>query len=317
MRKISQEEATTKIINECQKKNIIFHGFVGGEYKSNRTKLILECQSGHIWKTTSYMNFFVQDGCPRCAQRGFKMNREEAILNCIEACNKNGGEFLGFVDDKWLGTKNTRVILKCSHGHIWDTTIYYSLVNANKWCPKCAKNYRYSDEELHEMAIEKHGDRFDYSNTIWKTLRDKILIHCNICGNDFEQYTCNHIRRGDGCPHCNKSRLEREVMVVLKKLNIKYYNGYRELSWLVNPETNYKLELDFYLPDYNIGIECQGKQHLETKPHGFFKEEALLEIQHRDKIKKQLCEDHKLPLYYINYNDNVEEILSNILNNIF
>lgn len=39
-------------------------------------------------------------------------------------------------------------------------------------------------------------------------------------------------------------------------MNIKY-ERYKKFSWLK------KQNLDFYLPDYNIAIECQGIQHFE------------------------------------------------------
>jgi len=35
----------------------------------------------------------------------------------------------------------------------------------------------------------------------------------------------------------------------------------------------------------------------------------------RDKIKRELCKKNNLPLYYINYNDNIKEKLNEILKN--
>lgn len=44
-----------------------------------------------------------------------------------------------------------------------------------------------------------------------------------------------------------------------------FVENYRP-QWLTNPQTGYPLELDFWLPDAEIGIEVQGIQHLEFTP---------------------------------------------------
>jgi hypothetical protein len=58
-----------------------------------------------------------------------------------------------------------------------------------------------------------------------------------------------------------------------------------------------KKHLDFYLPDYNIAIECQGIEHFE--PHDFFG--GIYDFKKtiiRDKEKKKLCNDNKVKLVY-------------------
>ena len=57
------------------------------------------------------------------------------------------------------------------------------------------------------------------------------------------------------------------------------------------------MTLDFYLPDYDIGIECQGRQHFMPVDafggvSGF--EDTVL----RDKTKKRLCEENGIKLLY-------------------
>jgi very-short-patch-repair endonuclease len=76
-----------------------------------------------------------------------------------------------------------------------------------------------------------------------------------------------------------------------------------------------KLQLDFYLTDYNVAIECQGRQHFEII-NEFGGEKIFMETQERDEIKKQVCEKHGVKLFYVNYNDNVKEKLDEILSYI-
>lgn len=37
------------------------------------------------------------------------------------------------------------------------------------------------------------------------------------------------------------------------------------------------------------------------------------QTQIRDKIKKDLCQQHNIPIYYINYNESVEEKMKQLL----
>ena len=57
------------------------------------------------------------------------------------------------------------------------------------------------------------------------------------------------------------------------------------------------MSLDFYLPDYNVAIECQGEQHFQPVEH--FGGEKKLETMRKLDIKKyKLCEEHNIKLYY-------------------
>ena len=83
----------------------------------------------------------------------------------------------------------------------------------------------------------------------------------------------------------------------------------KEFDWLVNKRN---LKLDFFLPKYNVAIEVQGEQHF--KPFDRFGGEiGLSEQVKRDKIKKKLCEDNGIKLFYITKkNNNINEIISYI-----
>ena len=53
--------------------------------------------------------------------------------------------------------------------------------------------------------------------------------------------------------------------------------------------------LDFYLPDYNIAIECQGRQHFDVES---FKGESYENIKERDTKKLELCNENGVKLLY-------------------
>ena len=79
------------------------------------------------------------------------------------------------------------------------------------------------------------------------------------------------------------------------------------------------MELDFYLPKYNIGIECQGIQHFMYSTFGPKTDNyEVFETQiERDKLKLDLCNRNGVKLYYINYdvkdiNSELNKIISKI-----
>ena len=72
------------------------------------------------------------------------------------------------------------------------------------------------------------------------------------------------------------------------------------------------MTLDFYLPEYNIGIECQGIQHYEPIEY-FGGEKKFKEQVKRDELKKKLCTEHGINIEYINYNEEINNRLKEIL----
>jgi hypothetical protein len=89
------------------------------------------------------------------------------------------------------------------------------------------------------------------------------------------------------------------IKYFLEDNNIKYISQHT-FDWL-KYENN--LKLDFYLPDYNIAIECQGEQHF--KPVDFFGGDNGFELTvKRDITKLKLCKEHNINILYFT-NENV------------
>ena len=72
-------------------------------------------------------------------------------------------------------------------------------------CPQCgyttiALKTTKTQEQYIREAVEKHGELYDYSQTIYKKHTDKLNIICRVHG-IFQQKAGNHLR-GDGCIKC-------------------------------------------------------------------------------------------------------------------
>lgn len=61
---------------------------------------------------------------------------------------------------------------------------------------------RLTTEEYIKKARQKHGNRYDYSKTVYVRSRDKVTIICPKHG-QFEQQAASHLM-GSGCPVCQK-----------------------------------------------------------------------------------------------------------------
>ena len=88
--------------------------------------------------------------------------------------------------------------------------------------------------------------------------------------------------------------MEIEISEFLDKNEINYEEQ-KKFEWLRHKK---KLSLDFYLPDYNVAIECQGEQHFTKFRFMGDSDEKLQERFLRDRIKKDLCEEHGIKIIY-------------------
>ena len=137
--------------------------------------------------------------------------------------------------------------------------IVYPNTFYKKGCPMCesidgskeSTRRTYTTEQFVNELKNVYGDEYDYSKISYKNWKTKVLLTCSKHG-DFLREPVRLLKERRGCPHCQKSLLEQDIMEFLQNNKIDFITQYH---------IGLK-RLDFYLPEYNIGIECQGRQHL-------------------------------------------------------
>jgi predicted nucleic-acid-binding Zn-ribbon protein len=174
-------------------------------------------------------------------------------------------------------------------------------------CNKCAiESSRYTTNDFIKKSQEKHGDRYDYSKSVYTGSRDPITIICKKHG-EFTQDAIQHMR-GSNCPRCLESKGETFVGKILQSLNIIFdrQKKFEDCKGL-NKVRCRRLPFDFYLPQYNTMIEYDGKQHFEPVDL-YGGEEGFNRVQTYDKIKNKYCSDNGIKMIRIPYFMKLDDI---------
>lgn len=182
---------------------------------------------------------------------------------------------------------NNQVIITCPiHGDFKQTPNNHLQGSGCKMCMK--EKFSLGQEEFIKRARKIHGDKYDYSKVKYVNGQTKVTIICPIHG-EFQQTAERHIL-GQGCKLCKESKLERSTDLFLTNNNIQFEREKR-FSWLGQKR------LDFYIPQFNAAIECQGLQHFQATGY-IYGEEKLKRTIESDEIKRKLCEEHGIKIYY-------------------
>lgn len=263
------------------------------ENRDEKGRICIICPiHGEFWQTPS--NHKNGQGCRKCMGEKLSLlkrsNNNEFISNAnIIHNNKYVYTSVEYINN-W-----TKVLIKCPiHGEFWQTP-HNHLQGAG--CPECKKLLisnanKYSLDEFIEKANVVHNNKYIYSETEYKDIYTPIKIICPKHG-IFIQTPRDHLQ-GCGCQKCKSSKMELDInqFLIGNNINFEYQ---KHFEWLG------KQSLDFYLPHYNIAIECQGEQHFIPSTFGsklYNGEEMLDYIQSLDKRKLTLCQEHGIQIIY-------------------
>ena len=251
------------------------------EYTNINTKVCIICPiHGEFWQTPySHLQGF---GCKKC--NGEVYDTVTFISKAIELY----GDKYDYSKTVYDHSKKKVCIICPIHGEFWQTPNAHL---RNGKCPNCIKEERI--KKFIEQSRIIHHNKYDYSKVRYEHSLKKVCIICPKHG-EFWQTPSSHIQ-GNGCPMCKESQLEEEVYMLLKKESFNIERQ-KKFNWLGLQS------LDFYLPEYNIAIECQGIQHFDAvKNWGGNKK--LVHQRELDKNKKLLCEEHNIKLLYFTHED--------------
>lgn len=287
---MSKKLATNDFIERAEKIHESKYDYSKVIYLNNRTPVVILCKIHKEFEQTPNAHLSGK-GCKKC-NGGVQLTATDFIAS---AKNVHGAKY-DYSNVIYNRSKEKINIICLSHG-LFKQMPYAHLEGAG--CPLCYYDSKKSNtEEFIIKSKEKHGDKYLYELTDYKTDRLKVKIICQIHG-IFEQRPDTH-KNGIGCPNCIKSKGEMAINYFLTKNKISFIE-HKMFNGCVYKR---KLRFDFYLPDKNICIEYDGEQHFNSIPY-YGGDEKLEISKKRDEIKNEYCQKNNIHLLRINYQEDI------------
>ena len=289
---------TTRLTTEkfIEKATLIYgdkYDYSKVEYINNRTKVCIICpEHGEFF--IKPLHFFNGHACPICANKNRIEKKTYKKDEFVKKASFKHDNKYDYSKVEYRGCFEKVCIICPEHGEFWQAPGAHI---HGQGCPECGGVKRLNKELFVEKANKIHSNKYDYSKVEYVNNKTKICIICPEHG-EFWQRPDMHLR-GDGCPICNRSILEKEIMNFLAENGINFIyqakkTNCNKLHFLG------RLSLDFFIPDYNVGIECQGIQHFkcDESKKSFYSENAINETIERDNRKREFCEKNGIRLLY-------------------
>ena len=273
-------------------------------YINNKVSVDIICKKHGIFNQMS-SDHLRGAGCPDCGfERSSELRNAIAKDSFINKSiklhnNKYNYSLVEYVDSV------TKVNIICPIHGVFEITPNKHL--KKRGCSKCSFDERFgTTKEFIDKSNVIHNNKYDYSLIEYITAKTKVKIICCKHGM-FEQTPNDHLSK-HGCPTCNSSQGELNIIKILEEHSIKYINQ-KKFDGCINKR---KLSFDFYLPDYNICIEYDGIQHFESIEY-FGGDKEFEYVKHKDSIKNNYCLSNNIKLFRIGHHENLLQEMNNII----
>lgn len=126
-------------------------------------------------------------------------HQSEKTLKFIEKARAKHGDKYDYPEVNYTGAKD-KVRITCKTHGIFEQSPTNHLTGFG--CNLCANNKRIDTAEFIKRAKAVHGDRYDYSKTVYVNTDTPLIVICAKHG-EFTPRPDFHINRKTGCPKCN------------------------------------------------------------------------------------------------------------------
>lgn len=274
---------------EFIKKSQVVHGlrydYSDVDYLNANSKVSISCKLHGSFKQEC--NSHLQGaGCPIC-KGGVKQTK----LQFVEKARLIHGDKYDYSSVSESDGESKRITCK-KHGNFMQIGFVH-LRGAG--CPKCA-GFNKTKAEFIIEAKEVHGDVYSYAKSEYTRSTKKIEIVCEFHGSFFQR-PVDHIINMQGCAKCRLSKGEIRIDKYLKETHISFET---QKSF---PDSEIpRLKFDFYLPEFNLLIEFNGKQHYS--PIAFYGGRKKFKRQQQiDVLKKSFASQNGYRFLVIPYNE--------------
>ena len=275
--------------------------------KTKKGRILFHCKEHNLDFYIYKCNFLYNENsimCPKCIK---EKNAERQRLYSVDEISQKLAEY-GY---EWLNKEcyqNASSILECKCKKCGTIKkLNYVSFLSGRLCKTCAGYAKKTNEQFRKQVYDLVGDSYTVLGE-YVDGKTKIEIRHNVCGNKWYCIPTNILKRGNCCPFCKKSHGEDSIENFLRKNNIAFETQ-KKFDTLFGVG-NGKLSYDFYLPNNNLLIEYQGKQH-EISVEYFGGDENFQIRKEHDKRKRDFAANNNIELLEIWYWDfeNIEKLL--------
>lgn len=236
-------------------------------------------------------------------QRRYKENlkeRQENLYNrAIQICSEKNYTLLTPKEN--IERNITYVEYKCPNPNHPPQKMRIANLLCGKECPLCgresiASKNKMNIEEVKERIKECKGELLNEEE--YKNSRERnLFISCPECKKPFKtSFVLFTQHGGQVCPECSnvESVGEKRIRLFLEEHNISFIPQ----KWFPDCKAIKPLPFDFYLPEKNLIIEFDGRQHFKETSYFHY---TLEETQEHDRIKNEYCKSNNISLLKIPY----------------
>ena len=233
------------------------------DYVNAKTRIEIICPLHGKFEQIPY-NHLSGKGCIKCGCMENGRNRSITIEKFLEKAKVVHGDTYDYSKSKVENYKTKIEIICKIHGSFFQTPANHLV---GKGCKECGmmstlnhiyKNCSSNTEDFIIKSKELHSDIYDYSKVEYENNHTQVKIICKVYG-EFLQLPHNHLV-GKGCKECGiqkaghytgTSKLEEDFVNFIRS----FYSG--EIITSVRDKIP-PMELDIFLPEFNLGIEING-----------------------------------------------------------
>ena len=279
-------------------------------YLDYTTKMRVKCSEHGYFKVTPHSHVSMGSGCRKCGVLRTAEKNRYSIEKILSQFHEVHGNQFEYDIDSYSGVAE-KIRIKCLKHGWFEQTVSTHKMGAG--CAECSYELigdrtRVTKEIFIGRAIEEHGQKYDYSKVEWVDQYTEVLIGCDNKEHGYFLQVPRDHKRGSGCLRCNESRGERSIFNWLQDNGIEFipqhtFPGLKDRALL---------RCDFYLPNENIVIEYNGRQHYRAI-EVFGGESALKSTRRRDSIKQRFCEQNAIQFEVIRYDESPPDRLFEIV----
>ena len=280
-----------KMYNYCKEHNLDLPK-EGQEYTNLHNKYIYICPKHGEYEQSWGVH---KNGhlCKKCSLDKISAKFSKGYYTYLEECKEKGYDLP--IED--YINAHTKIKHKCDKGHIYEQKPNSHL--HGEGCSVCGNSLKTGRQSKSpKKYIQECREKgLDLPIESYANCKTRIKHKCSK-GHIYSQSPDMHTtpNRLNGCPVCNESHGERFIRNYLDKNNIKYIPQKK----FNNLKDKQLLSYDFYLPDYKILIEYQGKQHYESFEY-FGGKDKFRKQQYHDKLKREYANDNGYRLLELHY----------------